>query len=188
MDEVAQAKYIETAKLNTSRYQKIATKVKTGVDNMIKDLNTMLKNPKLKTFYNSIKSKITNLTHYKSTVTAESVKAANDAGWLDKVAGFGKLSDEGIQTLKSLHALIQTDKTILEALSKASKLDDVKDILRQAGIAVDKIDDGVLMKIVSTKNIHKITSIINYGAEYAGIKTLKATLKNPALKSLGKWL
>lgn len=86
MDEVAQGKYIESAKLNTSRYEKIASKVKTGVDKMIKDLNTMLKNPKLKTFYNSIKSKITNLTHYKNTVTAESVKAVNDAGRLDKVA------------------------------------------------------------------------------------------------------
>ncbi|MEI6672129.1 MAG: hypothetical protein WCL02_01920 [bacterium] len=52
---------------------------------MIKDLGEMLKNPKLKTFYTGIKSKITNLTEYVKTVTPESIKAIGDTNRLDKI-------------------------------------------------------------------------------------------------------
>ncbi len=187
-DEAAQAKYIETAGLNVSRFEKVAGKIKTGVNNMIKDLNGMLKNPKMKTFYNGIKSKITSLTEYNKTVTPESVKAINEAWWLDKMTWFGKLTEEWVQALKSLNALIKTDKALLELLSKANKLDDVKDILKKAWIAVEQIDDNVLMKIVQTKNISKIESIINYGAEMKSINILKKILKNPSMKTFGKWL
>lgn len=179
---------INELKLNVSQYEKISTKVKTWVDNMINDLNKILKNPKMKSFYSSIQSKINNLTNYRKTITPESIKAINEAGRLDKIAGFGNLSPDGIRALQSLSSAIKADKTILDALSKANKIDDVKDILRNSWIAVDKIDDGVLMKIVQTKKVNKIESIINYGAEYAGVKTLKAVLKNPAMKTFGKWL
>lgn len=194
LDDLAQSKYIETANLNLSRYERVASKVKSGITNMIKNLNEMLKNPKMKFFYSGIQSKINNLTAYNRTVTPEGVRAMNDAGWLDTMTWFGRLSDEWIRALQSLSIAIKNDKTIVEALSKATTLDDVgnvkwiKSILKDAWIAVDKIDDGVLMKIVQTKNSNKIESIINYGAEYAGIKTLKAVLKNPAMKAFGKWL
>ncbi len=194
MDDIAQAKYIETANLNVSRYERVANKVKSGVTNMIDDLNKMLKNPKMKSFYTGIKSKITNLTNYRKTVTPESIKAISESNWLDKIAGFGKLSPDGIKALQSLSVAIGKDKTIIDALSKATKLDDVgnikwvKSILTEAGIDISKIDDGVLMKIAQTKKASKIESIINYGAEYTWVKSLEAVLKNPAMRSFGKWL
>jgi hypothetical protein len=52
---------------------------------MITDMNKLLKNPKMKSFYSGIKSKITNLTEYSKTVTPESIKATQEASRLDKI-------------------------------------------------------------------------------------------------------
>ncbi|MFA6255902.1 MAG: hypothetical protein WC606_01840 [Candidatus Absconditabacterales bacterium] len=188
LDDIAQTKYIETAELNISRYEKIANKVKSGVNNMITDMNKLLKNPKMKSFYSGIKSKITNLTEYSKTVTPESIKATQEASRLDKITGFGKLTPEGITELTKLNALIKTDQALLKSLQGAKKLEDVKSLLTTAGIDATKIDEGVLMKIAQTKNAGNIESIVNYGAEINSINVLRKIFQNPAMKVFGRYL
>lgn len=181
---------IDELKLNVSQYEKISTKVKTGVGNMLKDLKILSKNPKMKPFNKAIESKITSLAEYEKTITPESIQATRDMGRLDKVTGFRNLSPEGIKALSWLNVLLKTEKwaEVLKALQGTKKLEEVKDILIKAGIDASKIDDGILLKIAQTKNASKIKNIINYGSEIQSISTLKKIFTNPAMKSFGKWL
>lgn len=179
---------IEKLSLNVWKYEKIANKVKSWVTNMIKDLNGMLKNPKMKSFYSGIKSKISSLTEYSKTVTPESMKAAQEASRLDKFTWFGKLSAEWIAELTKLNVLIKTDQVLLKSLQSAKKVEDVKDVLTKAGIDASKIDESVLMKIAQTKNAKNMESIINYGAEINSISVLKKIIQNPAMKVFGRYL
>jgi hypothetical protein len=45
---------------------------------MLKDLNVLAKNPKMKTFNSGIQSKIVDLTEYEKTITPESIQATKD--------------------------------------------------------------------------------------------------------------
>jgi len=191
LNDVEQTKYIETAKLNVSRYEKIANKVKTWVNNMIKDLGKFLDNPKMKPFYNGIKTKISNLTEYVKNVTPDGIKAMKEMSRLDKITWFGNLTPEWIAQLAKLNWLIKTNPALLKALQWAKEvegIDGVKDILTKAGVDATKIDDNILLKLAQTKNAGKIKSIINYGSEIGIIKWFRKIIANPWMKAFGRRL
>jgi hypothetical protein len=68
----------------------------------------MVKNPRLKPFWNTIQKQTTALKDYVKTITPEGMKAIKNMSWLDNVTGFSKLSEAGINELKALNTLLKT--------------------------------------------------------------------------------
>jgi hypothetical protein len=80
----------------------------------------MVKNPRLKPFWNTIQKQTTALKDYVKTITPEGMKAIKNMSWLDNVTGFSKLSTEGIHELGRLSYMLR-DATIGTDLFKALK-------------------------------------------------------------------
>ena len=178
---------IDDLALNTSRWSKMAESTKAGCDKMVTSLKKMVNNPKFKPFHPNIKEQIEAIGEFKKTITPEWMKAMKDMSIFDKESAFSKLNQKWVSELSKLRDLLRTGdkaKELTKALKWAKTLDEVKAVLRNYWIAVDEINDGVLLKIANTWSAQKLKDIVNYGAEFKSIQWVKKLMSNPAIKQV----
>ena len=176
---------IDKLSLNSSKWSKIAESTKSKCNKMVNHLTKMVKNPKYKPFHSNIKKQIDAIKDYSKTITAEWMKAMKNMSIFEKESSFAKLSQEWMHELSRLSYMLRDvdmAKDLTKALKNAKTLDEIKNILIEKWIAVDKIDESVLLKIAKAGDAKKIKDIVNYGAEFEAIQWVKKLMSNPAVK------
>ena len=176
---------IDDLALNSNRRTKLAESTKANCTKMTSRLREMVKNPKFKPFHGNIAKQADAVEEFSRTVTPEWMKAMKNISSFGKETAFARLSTQWMAELSKLNLLLKnvdTAKDLGKALRWAKTLDNVKDILMKEWIAVNHIDDAVLLKIAKTSDVKKIKDIVNYWAEYKAIQWAKKLFENPAFK------
>jgi len=182
---------VEKLSLNSSKWQKLAKSTKANCGKMVNKLKGMAKNPKFKPFHANINKQAECMEEVAKNINENSIKAMQKFSLFSKETAFTKLSAEWIKELSTLNLLLKdvnVAKDLSKALKTANTLDDVKVVLKWKWIAVDAIDNAVLMKIAKTKNAQHIKDIVNYWAEFKSLQWIDKALRNPAFKLAWKVL
>lgn len=182
---------VEKLSLNSSRRSKLAESTKANCGKMVNRLRSMAKNPKFKPFHANINKQAECIEEVARCTNENSIKAMRNYSLFSRETAFTKLTGEWMHELSRLSYMLRDvdmAKDLSKALRTANTVDDVKAVLRWKWIAVEAIDDAVLMKIAKTKNAQHIKDIVNYWAEFRSLQWINKALRNPAFKVVWKTL
>lgn len=171
MNSVDQAKYIETAKLNTSFLDRRINWMK---ENFKKSAETLKKLIKRSPYPQQVAETARNLENM-ANVENEVYRAAQMA---EEVGEWTWLS--GKAWLMNQISPLLKEKAFLESLGKAKTPQAIKELF--ASKWINNIPEELAQSISQTKNTRKIVDTINYVKNYDKLNGLMKVLQNPTMK------
>lgn len=171
MNPVDQAKYIETAKLNTSFLDRRINWMK---ENFKKSAETLKKLMKRSPYPEQVAETARNLENMANTEnevyrSAQMAKEVGEWAWLS-----------GKTWLMNQISPLLKEKAFLEALSKAKTPQAIKELFATKWI--NSIPEELAQSLAKTKSTKKILDTVEYVANYDKLNGLMKILKNPSMR------
>lgn len=179
MDQAAQTKYIETAKLNTTFLERRIVGMKDNFKKSAETIRNLIKNKK--TPYPAQVEAVANGLDEIAKVDNETLSAMQAAPELWKSAWIGKMN-QNKNLLKEIAPLFK-DQKFLKELSKAKTPEAIRGVFKTAGKELPKdVPVEFITTLAKTKSTKKMTDTINYINKYDELTKILKILKSPGMK------
>ncbi|EKD25323.1 MAG: hypothetical protein ACD_80C00084G0009 [uncultured bacterium (gcode 4)] len=182
MDTAAQAKYIETAKLNTTFLERRINAMKDNFKKSAETLRNLIKNKKTP-YPGQVESVANGLD--------DLAKASNEDLWLlaesERMWTGNRLSsmNKDVNLIKKISPLFK-DEIFLKELSKAKTQKAVEELF--ASKWIDKVPEEFAKIVSETTSTKKLVDTMIYVEKYESLGKIGKILKNPSMKYAGRVL
>lgn len=174
MNSVDQAKYIETAKLNTSFLDRRINWMK---ENFKKSAETLKKLIKRSPYPEQVAETARNLENMANTENEvyRAAQMAEEVGEWTWISNMGK----DVTLMNKISPLLK-EKSFLESLGKAKTPEAIKELF--ASKWINTIPEEFAQSLSKTKSTRKIIDTVEYVANYDKLSSLMKILKTPNMK------